>query len=146
MKRLFFTIILSVLTYPVLMAQISDSNTEAINQYFQVNVNQAESVSPVKQKSSLKEGSYVEIAQTGTENNVNINSLQTGDEQVVNQTGRKNNYEYYNYYSKENSSMQVNQEGTLNSVQVFGENSLMKDAKINQKSDFKSIVVKNYTK
>ena len=42
--------------------------------------------------------------------------------------------------------MQVNQEGTLNSVQVFGENSLMKDAKINQKSDFKSIVVKNYSK
>ena len=62
------------------------------------------------------------------------------------QAGQKNNYEYYNYYSNENSNMQVNQEGTLNSVQVFGENSLMKDAKINQKSDFKSIVVKNYTK
>ena len=146
MKRTIFTILLSICIYPVLMAQISDSNTEAINQYFQVNVNQEESVSPVKQKSSLKEGSYVEIAQTGTENNVNINSLQSGDEQVVTQAGQKNNYEYYNYYSKEDSSMQVNQEGTLNSVQVFGENSLMKDAKINQKSDFKSIVVKNYTK
>ena len=146
MKRTIFTILLSICIYPVLMAQISDSNTEAINQYFQVNVNQEESVSPVKQKSSLKEGSYVEIAQTGTENNVNINSLQSGDEQVVTQAGQKNNYEYYNYYSKENSNMQVNQEGTLNSVQVFGENSLMKDAKINQKSDFKSIVVKNYTK
>ena len=146
MKRTIFTILLSICIYPVLMAQISDSNTEAINQYFQVNVNQAESVSPVKQKSSLKEGSYVEIAQTGTENNVNINSLQSGDEQVVTQAGQKNNYEYYNYYSKEDSSMQVNQEGTLNSVQVFGENSLMKDAKINQKSDFKSIVVKNYSK
>ena len=146
MKRTIFTILLSICIYPVLMAQISDSNTEAINQYFQVNVNQAESVSPVKQKSSLKEGSYVEIAQTGTENNVNINSLQSGDEQVVTQAGQKNNYEYYNYYSKENSNMQVNQEGTLNSVQVFGENSLMKDAKINQKSDFKSIVVKNYSK
>jgi len=146
MKRTIFTILLSICIYPVLMAQISDSNTEAINQYFQVNVNQEESVSPVKQKSSLKEGSYVEIAQTGTENNVNINSLQSGDEQVVTQAGQKNNYEYYNYYSKENSNMQVNQEGTLNSVQVFGENSLMKDAKINQKSDFKSIVVKNYSK
>ena len=146
MKRTIFIILFGLLTYPVLMAQISDSNTEAINQYFQVNVNQAESISPVKQKSSLKEGSYVEIAQTGTENNVNINSLQSGDEQVVTQAGQKNNYEYYNYYSKENSNMQVNQEGTLNSVQVFGENSLMKDAKINQKSDFKSIVVKNYTK
>jgi len=146
MKRTIFTILLSICIYPVLMAQISDSNTEAINQYFQVNVNQEESVSPVKQKSNLKEGSYVEIAQTGTENNVNINSLQSGDEQVVTQAGQKNNYEYYNYYSKENSNMQVNQEGTLNSVQVFGENSLMKDAKINQKSDFKSIVVKNYSK
>ena len=147
MKRTIFTILLSICIYPVLMAQISDSNTEAINQYFQANINEPAKASQLtNQKSDRNVGSNVEIVQTGIENNININSLQAGDEQVVTQAGQKNNYEYYNYYSKENSNMQVNQEGTLNSVQVFGENSLMKDAKINQKSDFKSIVVKNYTK
>ena len=147
MKRTIFIILFGLLTYPVLMAQISDSNTEAINQYFQVNINEPAKASQLtNQKSDRNVGSNVEIVQTGIENNININSLQAGDEQVVTQAGQKNNYEYYNYYSKEDSSMQVNQEGTLNSVQVFGENSLMKDAKINQKSDFKSIVVKNYTK
>lgn len=146
MKRTIFTILFGLLSYPVLMAQFSDSNTEVINQYFQVSVNDTKSAQTASDNANSKAGAFVEIVQTGIENNININSLQSGDEQVVTQSGQKNNYEYYNYYSNENSNMQVNQEGTLNSVQVFGENSLMKDAKINQKSDFKSIVVKNYTK
>ena len=146
MKKVIFTIVLGLFCCPVLMSQISDSNTEVINQYFQINVNETKSTQTSSDKINPKAGSYVEIVQTGVENNVNINSLQAGDEQVVIQAGQKNNYEYYNYYSNENSNMQVNQEGKLNSVQVFGENSLMKDAKIIQKSDFKSIVVKNYTK
>lgn len=146
MKRTIFTILFGLLSYPVLMAQFSDSNTEVINQYFQVSVNDTKSAQTASDNTNSKAGAFVEIVQTGIENNIDINSLQSGDEQVVTQSGQKNNYEYYNYYSNENSNMQVNQEGTLNSVQVFGENSLMKDAKINQKSDFKSIVVKNYTK
>ena len=146
MKKIFFTILLGLFSYPVVMAQFSDENTEAINQYFQVNLNQPVQVKIASPKTDPNMGSYVEIVQTGRDNNININSLQTGDEQMVSQSGQQNNYEYYNYYSNQNSSMQVNQEGNLNSVQVFGENSLMKDARINQKSDFKSIVVKNYSK
>ena len=146
MKKQIFTIILGLFCYPLVMAQLSDNNTEAINEYFQVNVNEPLQAKIASQKSNTNMGSFVEIVQTGTKNNININSLQTGDEQIVSQTGQQNNYEYYNYYSNQNSSMQVNQEGNLNSVQVFGENSLMKDARINQKSDFKSIVVKNYSK
>ncbi|MCA0931260.1 hypothetical protein LCM02_02275 [Lutimonas saemankumensis] len=146
MKRTVLSLLFGLLSYPVLMAQLSDSNTEVINQYFQVSVNETMVAKTDNVKTKPKAGAYVEIVQTGAENNIRINSLQSGDEQVITQSGQKNNYEYYNYYSNENSSMQVNQEGTLNSVQVFGENSLMKDAKINQKSDFKSIVVKNYTR
>ena len=138
--------LIGLLGHSALIAQFSDNNTEAINQYFQININQPVQTKSASLPTDPNIGSYVEIVQTGKENNIHINSLQNGDEQVVNQTGQKNNYEYYNYYSNENSSMQVNQEGNLNSVQVFGENSLMKDAKINQKSDYKSIVVKNYSK
>lgn len=145
MKRIFFTIFFSVVCSSLLWAQIQDSNTEAINQYFQVNLIQSESEKVASPKSGIQEMSYVEVIQTGTNNNININSLQSGDEQIVNQTGANNNYEYYNYYSKENSSLEINQDGALNSVQVFGENSLMKDATINQKSNFESIVIKNYS-
>jgi len=144
MKKLFFTILLGLLSYPVLMAQFSDNNTEVINQYFRVNVNQLVEAKLVSPKINPNMGSYVEILQTGRGNNINIYSLQTGDKQIVSQSGQKNNYEYYNYYSNENSSMQINQEGNLNSVQVFGENSLMKDARINQKGSFKALIIKNY--
>ena len=82
--------------------------------------------------------------QAGRDNSININYLQNGDAQIVNQLGLKNNYEYYNFYSNENSSMQIKQEGNLNSVQVFGENSLMKDAIIYQKGSFKDVIIKNY--
>ena len=146
MKNLFISIIIVFLSCPLLMAQLSDSNTEAITEYFQITQNEKVLSNATRTKIDQNKASYVSIIQTGNENNVKINSLQTGDEQMVSQTGQQNNYEYYNYYSNKNSSMQVNQEGTLNSLQIFGENSLMKDAKINQKSDFKSLVVKNYTK
>lgn len=145
MKNIIFTILFGLSSCPALMAQISDSNTEVINQYFQVNVNQQVQTKSASTNTDSNFGSYVEIVQTGSENYININALQGGDEQIVNQAGQKNNYEYYNYYSNQNSSMQINQEGNLNSVQVFGENSLMKDAIIFQKSNFKSIVIKNFS-
>lgn len=146
MKNGIFTILLGLFICPVLMSQMSDRNTEVINQYFQVKMNEPIQTKIVSPQTNSSKGSYAEVIQKGIENSVKINSLQAGDKQVVTQAGQQNNYEYYNYYSNENSSMQVNQKGTLNSVLVFGENSLMKDAKINQKSDFKSIVVKNYIK
>lgn len=126
-----------------IIAQQTDKNTFIINEYFGViGENHA-----VKKSPSLNSGiaSYVNLMQTGRDNNIYIKSLQTGDNQVINQVGYKNNYEYYNFYSTEKSSLSVNQEGTLNSLQIFGENSLMKDAIINQKSDFKSVIIKNYT-
>ena len=145
MKSIILTIIITLGCYSIMIAQFSDENTELINQYFQLNVLSTEVTEPINEISNYNSGSFVEVVQTGIENNIRINSLQNGDEQIVNQKGNKNNYEYYNYYSQENSAMQVNQNGTANSVQVFGENSLMKDAVINQKSDFNTIVVRNYS-
>ena len=65
--------------------------------------------------------------------------------QNVQQIGNQNNYQYFSSYNSIQSNITVNQEGLLNSLQIFGENSLMKDVVINQKSDFKSMVIKNYT-
>jgi len=128
---------------PSIAAQQVDENTLIISTYFQINDDK-----PIAVKANLIESnaqSYVDLVQVGYENSIYIKSLQTGDNQEVSQVGNQNNYEYYNYYNKENSNLNVNQEGTLNSLQVFGENSLMKDAIINQRSNFKSVIIKNYT-
>ena len=143
MKTLIAFFILIIAFQADITAQQTDENTLIINTYFQT-----VSEMPIEKQATLPNTdtqSYVNLVQTGNENSIYIKSLQTGDNQAVNQTGNENNYEYYNYYSQENSNLQVNQEGTLNSLQIFGENSLMKNATINQKSDFKSIVIKNYT-
>ena len=125
--------------------QNSDMNTQAISQYFEGAYFESLDSRTATNLVATKSRSEVNIVQVGIENNTYINSVQTGDSQMVSQSGEYNNYEYYNYYSIENSNLEVNQEGTLNSIQVFGENSLMKDAIINQKSDFNSIVIKNYS-
>ncbi len=144
MKYLFVFIVMFVVIPTTFFAQQTDENTLAINNYFQVN-NENSKVKTTSLQNVNKQTSYVNLVQVGYENSTYIKSLQTGDNQIVNQIGNQNNYEYYNYYSKENSNLQVNQEGTLNSLQIFGENSLMKNAIINQKSNFKSVVIKNYT-
>lgn len=139
-----YTFIFILALQSVAFGQQSDANTAAINTYFQLE-NDVSGVD-VSEKQMPSPSSNVNIVQAGVENDVYINSLQKGDSQDVSQLGDKNNYEFYNYYSTENSNIQVNQEGNLNSVQVFGENSLMKKAVINQKSNYQTIVVKNYTR
>jgi hypothetical protein len=126
-----------------IIAQQTDENKFIINEYFRVIEENPTIKKPLSANSDI--ASYVNLMQTGRDNNIYIKSLQTGDNQVINQVGYKNNYEYYNFYSTDKSSLSVNQEGILNSLQIFGENSLMKDAVINQKSDFKSVIIKNYT-
>jgi len=143
MKTFVSTFIIVIAFQFSIMAQQTDETTLVINNYFQTtNETLIEKTTPL---TNARTQSYVNLVQIGNDNNTYIKSLQTGDQQAVNQTGDENNYEYYNYYSQENSNLIINQEGNQNSLQIFGENSLMKNATINQKSDFKSIVIKNYT-
>lgn len=142
MKKLFTNFILIFAFSVTIVAQQTDDNTLAINNYFQINNKNQVNNNPSKLDVTIQ--SYANVVQVGRENNTYIKSLQSGDQQVIIQKGHQNNYEYYNYYSQENSSMQVNQVGNMNSIQVFGENSIMKDAIINQKGSFKSVIIKNY--
>ena len=142
MKKLFTNFILIFAFSVTIVAQQVDDNTLAINNYFQINNKNQVNNNPSKLDGTIQ--SYANVVQVGRENNTYIKSLQSGDQQVIIQKGHQNNYEYYNYYSQENSSMQVNQVGNMNSIQVFGENSIMKDAIINQKGNFKTVIIKNY--
>ena len=141
-KILYFVLIITL--HATVKAQNTDENTLIINNYFQV-ANQTSAISMVNTQNK-KDNSIIQVVQNGDKNNIYINALQTNDQQTVQQTGNHNNYEYYNYYSIENSNLKVNQEGNSNSLQVFGENSLMRNAEIHQKSDFQKIIVKNFTK
>jgi len=143
MKTVISLFMMLIAFQTAITAQQTDVNTLAINNYFQI-VND-KPITKTTPKPNVNVQSYVNVVQTGNENNTYINSLQTGDEQIISQKGNQNNYEYYNYYSQENSNLIINQEGNQNSLQIFGENSLMKNAIINQKSSFKSVVIKNYT-
>ena len=143
MKIFISFFLLVIFFHTSIFGQQTDENTFVINNYFQV-ANEKLNIDNTT-LSNLNAQSYVNLKQIGNENNTYINSLQAGDNQVVNQVGSQNNYEYYNYYSQENTNMIINQEGNQNSLQIFGENSLMKNATINQKSNFKSVVIKNYT-
>ena len=143
MKTIILFLILLVAIPMALVAQQTDENTLAIQNYFQISDEKPTNNTPSNLDVDIQ--SYSNVTQTGNENNTYINTLQAGDQQVINQKGNQNNYEYYNYYSQENSNMTIHQNGNKNSLQVFGENSLMKNATINQKSDFKSMVIKNYT-
>ena len=124
-------------------AQQTDENTLAINNYFRNVDDQSTDIQLNQQQNQYN--SYVTIVQTGDENEAYINAVQSGDQQVVNQNGNQNSYEYYNYYSQGDSNMIINQEGNQNSLQIYGENSLMKKALINQQSNFQTLIIKNYT-
>jgi len=123
------------------MAQETDENTFIINQYFQTNQSNYSLINQSVVSSNTE--TYVNLVQTGYHNNIYLNSLNK-DVQTVNQTGNKNNYENYVNFNNEKTNKIINQEGNLNSLLIFGENSLMKNLIINQKADFQSIVIKNY--
>jgi len=143
MKTFVSTLIVIIAFQFSITAQQTDETTLVINNYFQTANDDL--IAKTATLPNTNAQSFVNLVQVGNENSIYIRSLQTGDNQEINQTGNENNYEYYNYYSKEASNLNVNQEGNQNSLQIFGENSLMKNAIINQKSDLKSVVIKNYT-
>jgi hypothetical protein len=140
MKSLIITFI-CVFAFQTLMAQETDENTFIINQYFQTNQSNYSLINQSVVSSNTE--TYVNLVQSGYQNNIYLNSLNK-DVQTVNQTGNKNNYENYVNFNIEKTNKIINQEGNLNSLLIFGENSLMKNLIINQKADFQSIVIKNY--
>lgn len=66
------------------------------------------------------------------------------DFQTVRQTGAKNYYNFIDYYNSRKSNINVLQEGTANSLHVYGTNSFTDKIKIYQKSDYKTITIRNF--
>lgn len=133
---------LFVFAFMTAVAQETDENTFIINQYFQNNQNNYSLMNRTAVSNNAE--TYVNLIQTGYNNNIRLNSLNE-DTQTVLQVGNKNDYENFVYFNKEKTNKTINQEGNMNSLLIFGENSMMKNLIINQKADFQSIVIKNFT-
>jgi len=79
----------------------------------------------------------------GNYNHILINYSNQDIQEVI-QIGSYNNYEHLSNSTNFASNLKIIQEGNNNSLLIFGENSIMKEAKIIQKSNLRSIIVKNY--
>ena len=143
---IFLGVIISLFSLEI-NAQQTDENTLIINRYFQnINFEQAllEENNSNREFSSFDSPNNTElnILQSGDFNLINIKS--TVNNQSVNQLGNYNNYEFISFYGRDDLNLEVQQIGNNNLIQVLGENSIINNMKIIQKSDFKTITITNY--
>jgi hypothetical protein len=138
--------VIALFTYNVSSQQI-DENTLVINKYFQ-NVNAEETlplltnISQTQENLNTQNNIELSILQAGNYNIVNINS--TVNSQNINQLGNSNSYEFISFYGRNDLNFEAQQIGNNNFIQVLGENSIINNMKIIQKSDFKTITITNY--
>jgi len=89
------------------------------------------------------QSSSIELNQIGNYNQIDIKADVT-DSQLVNQFGNQNNYTFINFYNNTPSKFDITQQGNGNFLQIYGENSIIKNLKIVQKSNAKTIIIRNY--
>jgi len=119
-----------------------------INQYFKNTVKHKTRVlnSDLKNVSILNyvisNNNLLNISQIGNNNHINVKA--NSNIQNINQNGNHNNYEFISYNGKKDLNFEIQQSGNYNLIQVLGENSIIDNLKIVQKSDFKRITITNY--
>lgn len=145
-KILFILLVLFILTFFNGYAQQNtDENTYSINQYFQLNKEASLFENKITPTANNKQAQsdLVILNQIGNSNEIDI-KLNGADSQIVNQLGNKNYYNFINYYNSSSSNINIIQQGNANNLQIYGENSIIKNMSIVQKTDFKTIIIKNY--
>ena len=117
-------------------AQQSDENTFVINKYFQ-NINSENQLPSNLTNENLakyqaQNNAELNILQSGNYNYINVKT--NANNQSVGQQGNYNNYEFISFYGNDNLNFEVRQIGNGNSIQILGENSIIDNMKIIQKS------------
>ena len=120
--------------------QQTDENTYIINQYFKFN---NESVSKEVKTFLWSNVNVVRLNQIGNNNEIDIKE-KGGDSHEIVQKGNNNEFNYLSYYNTTPLNLNILQQGNFNSLQIYGENSLVKNMSIIQKSNFKTLIIKNY--
>ncbi|UMB55188.1 hypothetical protein MKD41_06880 [Lutibacter sp. A64] len=134
-------------TYLSFGQQLSDENTVIINQYFQLNNNIASNLKAnnnfITSNNNQQTNEIINLNQLGDNNIIEVKQIK-GDNQVVKQVGDNNYYSFINYYNSNTSNLSVMQIGNSNSLNIYGQNSLIDNMSILQKSNFKTLIIKNY--
>jgi hypothetical protein len=139
---LFIPLVFLIVSFQNLFAQeLSDENTYLISQYFQ----QSKEMTLIEQqkKSISTNLNIVSLNQIGDKNQIDIKSNNNNSQEVV-QKGNNNYYNFINYYNSNPSNFNILQQGNSNSLQIYGENSIIENMSILQKSNFKTIIITNY--
>lgn len=126
--------------------QLSDENTYVINQYFQSNKEFSSKLTDTQTLSTNSfqvQSNIVSLNQIGNNNEIDIKQ-KGADSQKINQIGNNNYYIFINYYNSTPSNFNIIQQGNSNNLQIYGENSIIKNIGIIQKSDFNTLIIKNY--
>ncbi len=126
-------------------AQSNDNAT--INLYTQLN----QDASLILQNKNITPGvlqldenaNIINVKQEGLNNQIDVRA-NANNSQNVNQLGNSNEYQFINYYNNSPSNFVIRQEGVGNSLQIYGQNSLSEKLQVIQKSNFKTIIIKNY--
>jgi hypothetical protein len=85
----------------------------------------------------------VSLNQIGNYNNIDISKKSNASQKIV-QIGDNNDYNFTSYYSQMPLDLNVLQKGNSNALHIYGENSIIKNISIVQKSNFKTLIIKNY--
>tara|TARA_R110001583_G_scaffold37944_1_gene122834 strand:+ start:1849 stop:2247 length:399 start_codon:yes stop_codon:yes gene_type:complete len=128
-------------------AQQTDDNTYIINQYFQLNKDASlilENKVPTNNNKIISQDNFVNLKQVGDRNIIDIKQRNGNNTEVVNQLGNKNYYSFINYYNNSPVKLNILQQGKSNNLQIYGQNSLIENMSIVQKSNFKTIIIKNF--
>ena len=138
-------LLLSLFSFNSSAQKLTDENTYLINEYFKLN-KESTSVSYNFNKSGLNnrlQTNEVSLNQIGNNNEIDIKSNPNNSQQVI-QNGTQNNYNFINYYNNNPSNFKIIQQGEANSLQIYGQNSIIENISIIQNSSFKTMIIKNY--
>lgn len=131
MKKKSILMVLSCIVVTIGYGQeLSDNNSALINAYFSKpnNDNTSISITAINQIGRFNTSSI----QTSTKKNISIY-----------QQGNFNGYFFISGFGKSDFNLDVIQQGEHNSIHIFGENDLMKNATIRQTGTDKDIIITN---
>ncbi len=86
---------------------------------------------------------FIELNQKGINNQIDL-KMSINDAQIISQNGKDNYFQYLNYYNKSASTFNILQQGKANSIHIYGENSLVKKLSIVQKTNHKTLIIRNF--
>jgi hypothetical protein len=145
-KNHLFIVVFLFFSLAIYSQEISNTNAFVITQLAQLNTNPnyvIDNTTTTLSNNNLNVNSVVELNQLGNFNAIDLKT-NLNDSQTVNQIGNKNNYVFINYFNSNPSNMNIVQQGNDNFLQVYGQNSIMSKISIIQKTNAKTLIIKNY--